>query len=117
LEKGSVPEERLANKIVMSAVCDIFILNKYCSSPKLLRVTAYRLRFKDNAKPNSKKIIGILQHDELENATTTIVKMIQSNVWHDELNCLKKSLPVKNSSPLLRLRPFLDENYVFRVGG
>jgi len=103
--------------MVMSAVCDISILNKYSSLSKLFRVTVYCLRFKDNAKPNAKKVIGTLQHDELENATTTIVKMVQSNVWHDELNCLKKLLPIKNSSPLLRLRPFLDENYVFRVGG
>lgn len=83
----------------------------------LLRVTAYYLRVKGNAKVKSKRVIGAFLYNEHKNAATIIVKLVHSNIWHDEINCLKMSVPVKNSSPLLFLRPFLEENYVMGVSG
>lgn len=76
----------------MVATRNFSIVSKYSSLSKLLRIAAYCLQLKNNAKTNSKKIVGSLYYDEIEKATIVIVKLVLSNIWHNELNCLKKLL-------------------------
>lgn len=111
-------EEKTTRKVVMSITCDISILNKFSSMSKLLRVIAYCLRFAHNAKPrNTEKRIGQIQREEINNANVSIVKLVQRNIWQEELIKLSQSKPISSSSRLLRLKPFVDENGLLRVGG
>lgn len=75
IEDRSLLEEK-KDKIALLTTVDISILGKYSSLSKLLRIIAYCLRFKCNAKPKTKKIIGLLKPDEIERATITIIKLV-----------------------------------------
>jgi hypothetical protein len=46
-----------------------------------------------------------------------IIKLVQKQEFESELKELTKNQPVKRSSKLLNLNPFLDNNGIIRVGG
>ncbi|XP_025407359.1 uncharacterized protein LOC112681309 [Sipha flava] len=110
-------EEKTNYKTVMLITCDITILNKFSNLSKLLRVIAYCLRFVHNARQNTEKKIGQIQREEINNANMVAVKLVQKNIWQEELIKLSKSEPISSNSRLLRLKPFVDENGLLRVGG
>lgn len=93
------------------------ILNKYESLTKCLRVTAYCLRFRNNARKNGIKLKGFLVPEELERATLILVKVTQNIGFVNELRELSSGKVVSSSSKLFRLRPFIDGDGVIRVGG
>lgn len=82
----------------------------------LKRVFAYCFRFAHNCK-NKQKLTDSLTHNELQNAERAIIKIIQRENYADEIKALRKNKSVKNSSSILSLSPFLDENNILRVGG
>jgi len=90
-----------------------FILNNYESLTKCLRVTAYCLRFINNArtrKNNDIKLTGLLMPEELEKATLKLIKNTQNICFVDELRELSNGSTVSTNSKLFRLRPFIDGN-------
>ena len=62
--------------------------------------------------PNSGSI-----NDEGSQATTTIIKAAQQDVFKKELQCLAKGEQIQKQSPLRKLSPFVDEDGLLRVGG
>lgn len=54
------------------------ILNRYSSFNKCLRITAYCLRFKNNALAKNIKIIGPQTSKEIESAKFVLIKMVQT---------------------------------------
>lgn len=118
-EIKEIPEGK--ENSVLSAVCmseqDDYILNKYESFTKCIRVTAYCLRFINNVHKNNIKLTDLLKPEELERATKKLIKITQYIGFRDELRDLSRSKSVSSQSKLFRLRPFLDDNGVIRVSG
>ena len=54
---------------------------------------------------------------DITKAEIFIIKAVQLNRFNDEYQCLNKKVPIKKTSPLYKLDPYLDDNDVIRVGG
>lgn len=111
--------EQKGNSVVSLSLCrELELVSKFSSWSKLTRVTAWCLRFFRNcSKIPSKRIKGVLTSEELEMATTLIVKIVQSDQFSEELSCLQKGRPIKSRSKVLSLNPVLDATGIMRVGG
>ncbi|XP_066595459.1 uncharacterized protein [Prorops nasuta] len=64
-----------------------------------------------------KKVQVFLNTRELENTRIAVIRLAQRTAFLEELNCLKHSRPIAKSSVIYKLRPFLDDQGVIRVGG
>ncbi|GFT12480.1 integrase_H2C2 domain-containing protein [Nephila pilipes] len=104
--------------IVSSAIIQEKILdpNKFSCLFKMLRVTAWVLRF-INALKKKNYEKGPLTSDEFNNAELFWVKIVQNDSYSNEITCLEKNKPLDRDSKLLCLNPFLDINGVLRVTG
>ena len=54
---------------------------------------------------------------ELENAKTKIIRSVQQEAFHKEIQNLKNNLPLDRKSKISNLHPFLDQDGILRVGG
>ncbi|XP_075158086.1 uncharacterized protein LOC142231359 [Haematobia irritans] len=95
------------------------ILSRFSSLTKLVRVTAYILRFVNNTrtKENYKRKYGFLSTRELHDASNILVIQSQRVDFSEELNYIKKCHPFPSSNRLAQLCPFVDEIGILRVGG
>ncbi|XP_044019550.1 uncharacterized protein LOC122859932 [Aphidius gifuensis] len=91
---------------------DYNILTRYSSWNKLQNVIAYCLRMKTNNKNT-----GYLKINEIEYATNTIIKLVQKEIFFDELKILENQRQLNQKSKLIKLTPFIDKNGLLRVGG
>ncbi|XP_066589335.1 uncharacterized protein [Prorops nasuta] len=118
------------NKRTSDTVCNAFIattidtedplLTKYSSLLKLLRVTAYCIRFIQNCKQrrnNSPIRTGFLTSREIGQARSRLIHLAQRSAFHDELISLKANQPIPKRSVLYKLKAFLDDQQIIRVGG
>jgi len=87
------------------------LLTKFSSYSKLLRVTAYCLRFRRVVTP-----AGPLSAGEINESETQILKLLQSSEFSAEIKTLQIGGSLKRSR-IANLNPFLDENQLIRVGG
>lgn len=55
--------------------------------------------------------------DQFEAAKQTIIKVVQSEQFGEEISCIKEGKKLPKNSPLLALNPFLDSIGMLRVGG
>lgn len=78
---------------------------------------SYCRRFKHNALSSTNRIFGPIRVSELNETTICIIKQIQYVNFKREIFDLENSRSVHKKSALLRLKPFLDENGLIRVGG
>ena len=76
------------------------------------------LRFSFNLKNPTLKKIGILSAEELNSALINLTRKSQQDSFPEEYSVLlnKKSV-FPSKSPMLSLRPFMDDNGCIRVGG
>jgi hypothetical protein len=96
---------------------DIEEISSFSSLKRLKRVLAYCFRFINNAKdPNSKKY-GSLTVDETEEALMRCIRQTQELSYSNELKDMQAERPIRRSSKLLALHPFLDKDGIIRVGG
>ncbi|XP_043287492.1 uncharacterized protein [Venturia canescens] len=103
-----VPETRKIKCLVAPIHWDV--LERYSSIVKLKRVIAYCLRFKTKLK-------GPLSCEELQTATNTILRSVQSLHFAEELKSLREAKCVDRKSKLAPLTPFIDNYGLIRVGG
>jgi hypothetical protein len=90
----------------------------YSSFSKLVRTTAYCIRFMENCKlKKDKRKSTFITVEELKGAETKIIKIIQQEEFPDEYTALKKGNSIKTTSKLLSLHPFLDKTGCLRIGG
>ena len=92
---------------------------KYSSWTGLQRKVAWLLKFKAYLQYGKDKKADIEKHlttADLEKATFTIVKLVQREVYAEEIQDLETRGHVKRSSKIVKLRPILDD-CVMRVGG
>ncbi|XP_076245382.1 uncharacterized protein LOC143185936 [Calliopsis andreniformis] len=104
------------------------LFEKFSSYNRLIRVTAYCLRFISNIrklqdlKPTvddkhdsiSSKILNV---KELEIARKVLLKLAQRDTFATELHTLRQTKTVSKSSRLRSLNPFLDPDGLIRLGG
>ncbi|GAB1865895.1 Gag-pol protein [Camponotus japonicus] len=99
------------------------LATSYSTWPKLIRVTAYVLRFASkcrNLSQNSKELQSpgqALTATECQTARQFWIRTMQSSEFTKELNALQLNRALPKNSPLLPLRPFLDKDGIIRVGG
>lgn len=117
LPEIALKEEKRCYNISASTVEELAIISKYSSWSKLLRVLTYCFRFINNCLHPENKCSGFLTTEEIERTKTIIVKMIQRSEFEEDISLLLKSKPLKTSSKILCLNPFLDKEGVLRVGG
>lgn len=61
---------------------------------------------------DSKAVID--RHQETEHY---VIKAVQSEVYYEEIDCIRRHEPLPKKSPIANLNPFLDEQELLRVGG
>ncbi|XP_011859128.1 PREDICTED: uncharacterized protein LOC105556643 [Vollenhovia emeryi] len=92
------------------------IMRRYSEMMRLLRVSAFCLRFAHNAR-SAEKRSGYLSAEELGATRKRWVRISQEEDFPQETACLRDKWPLPARSPLLPLRPFLDPEGLLRVGG
>lgn len=103
---------------LVTASVDFNLINRFSSFTRLIRVTAYILRFSHNASSkNSSKLSGYLTTSEINQATNCLIKMIQREAFKNEYHALLNKRDIPKKSQLLGLNPFLDKDGIIRVGG
>ncbi|XP_076238654.1 uncharacterized protein LOC143181881 [Calliopsis andreniformis] len=110
--------KRVAHAHVATPKPEWDFLFRFQSWRKLLRVTAYCLRWRRPARVNQRSNASqVIEAAEMRNAAERLARHIQGSHFAEEYRCLKnhRSIPVK--SPLKSLNPFLDDKDVLRVGG
>ncbi|XP_055908033.1 uncharacterized protein LOC129942917 [Eupeodes corollae] len=90
---------------------------------RLIRIVAIWQRYISNlrSKLNSKMKLGLennpLKIEELNVSRTTITKLVQNELFYEEIKALNESRAIPKGSGILNLNPFLDKNGILRVGG
>lgn len=79
-------------------------LVRYSSWSVLLRKLAWLLKFNSSSK--------YLTTDDLQKATTAVVRLVQNEAYADEMGDLEKGKNVKRSSRIAKLRPMLDNGVI-----
>ncbi|CAK9799142.1 hypothetical protein ANTPLA_LOCUS1909 [Anthophora plagiata] len=124
-EAIAIPDER-ANLIIATTVAfntnELFF--RYSNYTRLLRITAYCLRFAQNTQVkiggkliNPKPQTLALTAAELQSTQEHLIRLAQKERFNTELEALRKNHVVAKQSSLVSLSPFLDSSGLIRVGG
>jgi len=89
--------------------------SRFSSYRKLLRVTAWVLRFERHARQQS-RFSGELDALELTNARSYWIKEVQSDCFRAELQALQRGCPLPRESRVARFNPLLEDG-LLRIGG
>lgn len=112
----SIPEKKASAAVVLLLVNPMAeTIQRFSTFKKLKRVIAYCHRFADNARGN--KTSGPLTVNELERASTSIIRITQQEAFNEEFKDLKRKRDLNPRSKLVRLNPLLDNETLIRVGG
>lgn len=96
-----------------------FIWTAFSKLQKMLRVMAYCRRFlklklpKEQREPNTK----IVTTTEIEEVTEICIRETQRLYFEEEIKALKTKNIIPKRSLIQVLNPYLDKNYILRVGG
>lgn len=120
----SVLREHIVNKeerrvTVNVAVCvnkPCELLSRHSSLDKLLRVTAWYLRFRDAFKSHSIIVFLTLVASSLCTALLFWIRQKQNRYFSNEIIALKNIMQISMSSTLIKLTPFSDQK-LLRIGG
>lgn len=93
------------------------ILSKFSSYKRLLRITAYCLRFIKLVVTKTRPAEVELSAQELQKSSEALIRLSQRSYFKKEIKDLLKTGQVNTSSTLQKLSPFLDDVQLVRVGG
>jgi hypothetical protein len=110
------PPEQRKHNVCLVTINDFEEILRFSSLKRLKRAMAYCLRFIYNARNSKDKKGGNLTVDETEEALLRCISRTQVS-YPDELRDLQAGRPVRKSSKLLSLHPFVDKDGLIRVGG
>ncbi|XP_075531538.1 uncharacterized protein LOC142564428 [Dermacentor variabilis] len=111
-------EERRTLRVHNVTVKDsVLPLQKYSSLSRLVRVTAWVLRFFHNAMHPGQKYEGPITTEEVQKAHTCLILQVQLEAFQEELQCLRRSTRMPSDSPIRDLSVIYDDDGVLRVGG
>ena len=92
------------------------IINKFSSYNKIVNTYSWILRYINNLRNKLNRNLNVvLSLNEINCATTHLIKYIQSESFNEELNLLRNNKPIVNS--INKLHIFLDSENIIRVGG
>lgn len=95
-----------------------FPISTFSSLTRLKHVVAYCLRFRSNClKPKAHRNFGLLTLSELDGAMNVLLKISQAETFARELKSLEAKRPLKSSTRLINLNPFVGQDGLIRVGG
>jgi len=109
-----LPEVKTVNALEVTITASIQ-LPEVSSMEKLVRSMAYCYRFIDKYRKVARK--GVLTVEELQRTELTILKLLQREVFPQELKHLQAGQPLKGSSKIIALNVYLDSEGLIRVGG
>lgn len=114
----NVPERRSSPPVALLVASDCTeLIQRYSDLSTLQRVTAWCLRFVNNArKPKNVRESGPLKTSEIQNANYCLLKSVQAAAFSRELTELESHGRVR-SGPLANLNVFIDNRGLIRVGG
>ncbi|XP_046556878.1 uncharacterized protein LOC124266109 [Haliotis rubra] len=109
-------------------LCTDQLLKNYSSWYRLKKAVAWILRLKKclmdrvnekqvNGKQKTKLSLEPLSVSEMKHAEMAIIKYVQRSAFPVEVEFLMNARPVKKSSPIHPLEPFLDQDGILCVGG
>ena len=93
-------------------------LNRQSSWCRAVRVFAWMRRlslFLRRPKESTEK--KVLSTEEISGASNAIIAIVQQAMFFEEIIAIKALNPIRSSSPLLTVSPFLDSKGILRVGG
>lgn len=93
------------------------IIDHRNSLKHLLRITCYIRRFIQNCKKNKIASQLSLSVEELEEASSLLIRQAQNETFPNDLRDLKKGGETSINSKIRSLSPFLDKEGIIRVGG
>ncbi|XP_053691523.1 uncharacterized protein LOC128740039 [Sabethes cyaneus] len=118
-----IPEHRTTPKTTFSiAVKPSFIdehVEKFSNFTRLLRVTAYCLRFANNCRAQSTQRLKtiIVSVEEINEAETVIIRLVQQQVYSNEWKQLQNSQPIPVKSSIKWFYPIMAQDQLIRIGG
>lgn len=112
-----LPETKasIINFVINNQINDTFPFSYTSSFTKLIRVTAWCLRFVHNSHSINNKFLDNLSTIELDNALKRLVHLSQIDEFSDLIQTLKNKSEYKGK--FANLSPFLDKEGLIRVGG
>ena len=114
LSNGAVTESN--TKVAPVPVVFPFPVDRCSSYRKLLRVTAYVLRFVYNIrKSRDDRIMGNLKIQELKNAEKCLIRCCQREAFSNEIESIKSK--TKHTTLVKQLRLFQDSDDMLRCSG
>ncbi|XP_067208442.1 uncharacterized protein [Linepithema humile] len=120
IASGDQAEEEQRTKCVLAhttqAKPEEEVLERFSSLTRLLRVTSFCFRFINRCRKNPCQPGGLTSR-ELFQSRLRWISLAQRQAFHKEFAALRVGRAISSSSPLRRLRPFLDEQGLLRVGG
>ncbi|XP_063901218.1 uncharacterized protein LOC135120827 [Zophobas morio] len=93
------------------------LLTRFSTFSKLIRVTAFILRFINKALNKTPKFNGHLSCEELQRAHDCVIKLLQAEAFSEEIHNLKNHRQLLHNNKICNLNPFLDHKGLLRVGG
>jgi hypothetical protein len=94
------------------------ITQRFSRLNKLIRVIAYCRRFINNCRHSkANRQTAILTTQDLDQALTSCVKMVQQTSYAQEIKDLMKQQEVAATNSLKTLYPFIDQDGLLRVEG
>ncbi|XP_064469210.1 uncharacterized protein LOC135383823 [Ornithodoros turicata] len=111
-------EERTLKATVLqisSSPSPLLNVESFSTCRRLLRVTAWVLRFVRNTRRSTRLSFSWLTAEELRRAVLYWEKQTQSESYAEELSRLKERQPVSLQSKIASLRPCLDDEGVVRL--
>ncbi|XP_050599064.1 uncharacterized protein LOC126926771 [Bombus affinis] len=106
-----IPEQKKATCLSVTPP-DHSLLERYSSWPKLIRIAARCLRWRQKQDRG-----GPLTTHDLTDAHNKLVKLLQLCYFPDEIRTLRTDRNAAVKGKLQRLNPFLDKDEILRVGG
>lgn len=115
-----IPEQKKVSTALVvesNTDCIMSLINRISNYSKVLRITAFILRFTQNCKfEKISRQTGPLTISELDTALIVLIKSVQLECFSKEYQFLTKGIPLPSNCKILHLKPFLL-NGVIRVGG
>lgn len=122
MPQGAPLEEKTIALQCTAAPVNWKLATRFSSWPKLLRVTAYVLKFvqlcrRSKLAPISPTGNAAWSAIEIGIARVFWLKRVQAELFPSEIHALTCGRGIAPRSPLGLLNPFLDDELVLRVGG
>ncbi|XP_053960415.1 uncharacterized protein LOC128864687 [Anastrepha ludens] len=112
-------DKELRPKFALAIVsCTFLDYNRFSTFSKLVRTTAWVLRFIDVCRRRKPPDQGYgLTAKEVETAKLCLCRLVQRGEYAEEFQHIESGLNLPRTSSLIQLSPYIDEDGVLRVRG